>query len=433
MLRPVVLFAGLPLLPLACAIQPADPSPEQDPEATPSAYAQALAPTDAASILNVVNYPATDVATLDHAAGLDSRAAANIISHRNGPDGICPSDDDVSFATLDELDAVPYVGDSAFQKLASYSAAHPAPAPETVETVAFDGWQSETVTWAANHLGFTELDAVLDSRSAEAVVAQRPFLHVAQLGPLPYVGKTALESLRTQATVWWPLLRSGKTQSLAGTYDSVLFDDAAAAVALDIANQATLSDLTSHGVTTAPANAIIAARPFATLHAVADLSGVGPATMSALHAYAVSGQWGAASGPDACINAFDQAVQPHLADLLLMSESDRPIDIITFAGQGSTPPTAASVLALVAAPAGSTAELRPTERFYAALEPSSSDADPNAAAAVQSAVSAQLSNVIFVAVHAPAGSPNQAEVNVYLVGRTTCGDLVALHAIAIET
>jgi len=41
--------------------------------------------------------------------------------------------------------------------------------------------------------------------------------------------------------------------------------------------------------------------------------------------------------------------------------------------------------------------------------------------------------VIYVAAHAPAGSPDQAEVNVYLVGRTSCGDLVGPHAIAIET
>lgn len=116
-----------------------------------------------------------------------------------------------------------------------------------------------------------------------------------------------------------------------------------------------------------------------------------------------------------------------------MSESDRPIDILSFPSQGQAAPTAASVLALVAATPGSTAELRPTENFYIVLEPASDTADPNAAAAVQAAVSAQLTDVIYVAVHAPAGSLYQAEVNVYLVGRTSCGDLVALHSIAIET
>ena len=426
------LFGLLPLFSFACAVQSADPAWE-DPEATPSVYAQALEPTDAASVLAVVNYPGTDVAALDHVAGLDSRAATNIIIRRNGADGVSPSGDDVMFASLAEVDAIPYVGDAAFKKLVAYAVAHPAPASETVEGVLFQGWQSETVTWAANHLDLAALDAVLDIRSANAVLDQRPFLNVAQIGPLPFVGKSALEALRGQAQTWWATMGSDGSQRLGGTFDSVVFDEATAAVALAISNEAALGDFTSHGVTSTPANLIIAARPYTTLAAVANVSGVGPATMKALHDYAASGQWGVPAGPDACVNAFESAVQPHLADLLLMSESDRPIDIIAFPGQGAVAPTAASVLALVSTTPGSTAELRPTENFYIVLEPSSGTADPNAAAAVQSAVSAQLQDVIYVAVHAPAGSLYQAEVNVYLIGRTTCGDLVALHSIAIET
>ena len=119
--------------------------------------------------------------------------------------------------------------------------------------------------------------------------------------------------------------------------------------------------------------------------------------------------------------------------MLFLSESDRPFDLVSFPGAGTAAPTAASVLPLAGAPAGSTAELRDVGGFYAALEPASAAADPGAAATIEAAVGAQLSDVVYVAVPAPAGSPDTAIVDVYLVGRTRCGDLVGLHAVAIET
>ena len=52
---------------------------------------------------------------------------------------------------------------------------------------------------------------------------------------------------------------------------------------------------------------------------------------------------------------------------------------------------------------------------------------------MQAAIAAQLTDVIYVAVHKPASDLYQAEVDVYLIGRTACGDLVGLHAISVET
>jgi len=74
----------------------------------------AMPAADAAAIVAFVNYPGTDVVMLDQTVGLDSRAATNIITHRNGPDGVSPSDDDVVFADLASLDSIAYVGDHAF-------------------------------------------------------------------------------------------------------------------------------------------------------------------------------------------------------------------------------------------------------------------------------------------------------------------------------
>jgi hypothetical protein len=346
------------------------------------------------------------------------------------------------------------------------------------------------------------------------------------MGPQAYVGPAALGALHGHALAWWAAMHA-QPPSLAGTFDGVAFDAATAPIALAIANQASLHQLTTHAFTSAPANAILGARPYATLGDVATVKGVGQATMKALLAYAQSGTWvspvtgftlDAASiaaetdllkeqlvedegfaeyvlglagsrneadvimsalraeidrltaplagnvyvdqqtaneaidaaapvkqrtkdggwtylneigvvtpGTPACTATFDGAVGPHLGALLFMSESDRPISLVAYAGAGASAPTAASVLALVGAPAGSTAELRDPTSFYANLEPAGS-AD---ATAVQTAFQSQLTDIVYVAVIPP--SPNQALVQVYLVGRTSCGDLVGVTSISVET
>ncbi len=388
-----------------------------------SAAALQLPAPDAQRVLAFVNYPGTDADLLDHAVGLDSRAAQNIVARRNGADGVSPSADDQPFTTLAQLDAVAYVGDAALQKLSVYSAANPPPAGETVEGVAFAGWESQAVVYGVNLSSAADLDALLDARAVQGLVAKRPFSSVAAMGPVPYVGASALQKLRAQAPLWWSGLRG--TAGLGGDFDSVTFDNATASVALEIANQATSAQLTQHGVTSAPAAKIVAARPFTTLAQVAATSGVGTATMSALHAYAAGGQW---NPPVDCIASFDNAVGPYLPDLLFLSESDRPFDLVSFPGQGTTAPTAASLLALLKEPADWTAESRDPSNYYVDFEPAG-----DAASSVEAAIAAQLTDVIYVAVHQPAGSLNQAEVDVYLIGRTACGDLVGLHAVSIET
>jgi DNA uptake protein ComE-like DNA-binding protein len=398
-----------------------------DPESTPSEYAISLPPDQSALVLALVSYPGVDADELDHAAGIDTRAAHNIVAYRNGPDGLCPSSDDITFTSVAELDAVPYVGDATFRSLVSYAVAHPAPRGETVEGVAFAGWQVEAVVWGVGHATLAELDALLDGRAARALIAARPFSTVAQMGPVSYVGASALTQLRNAANGWWSAMNMS-APALAGTFDSVVFDEATATTALAIANEATSAQLTAHGMASAAASAILGNRPFATLAAVSATGGVGTATMNALKSYAQSGAWGQTATCD-----FDAAVRPHLGDLLFLSESDREITVVSFPGAGASAPTAASVLALAMEEAGTTAQLRSVADYYVALEPSSDMADPNAAAAIEAAVAANLSDVIYVAISLPRSDPYHAEVRVYLVGRTACGDLVGLRSIAVET
>ncbi len=90
-------------------------------------------------------------------------------------------------------------------------------------------------------------------------------------------------------------------------------------------------------------------------------------------------------------------------------------------------------MALVGSVAGSTPELRDPNNYYVAFESSGAGADPNAASDVQAAFMSQVTDVIYVAIHPPASSVDNSLVDVYLIGRTSCGDLVGIHSISVET
>ena len=100
------------------------------------------APVDTreATILAFVNDGGTTEPLLDDEVGLDRRAAANIIAHRAGDDEALGTSDDRAFGTLNELDAVPYVGPSALERLHDYAVANgfgPAPDGDVMAEVIF--------------------------------------------------------------------------------------------------------------------------------------------------------------------------------------------------------------------------------------------------------------------------------------------------------
>ena len=290
-IRPVM---AIPLLLVGCAAQLDD-----DYTTARSEVSLTLSTTDAASVLALVNYPGTDLGMLDNDAGLDSRAAAAIVAHRAGPDLACPSADDDAFDDLAELDAMPYVGDVAFAKLIAYAAAHPAPADESVEGVLFRGWEAKAIVWGVNQANVTELDigAGLDRRAAANLVAGAPFASVTAMGPVSYVGTSALEALRARALLWWAGMTSAPAPAQPIKVDGVAFDLRTTRVAVEIANAATHADLVAHGVWSTGASAIAGGRPYADLAQVGAVSGVGTATMRALHDYAASGTW---RNPEEC-------------------------------------------------------------------------------------------------------------------------------------
>lgn len=123
-------------------------------------------------------------AELDDDAGLDSRAAANIVAAR-------------PFATLHELDEVAYVGASALKKLLVFAET------EGHLTVCQAGGDCDdaAILEVANALTQAELDDVvgLDSRAAANIVAARPFATLTELDEVGYVGQSALGKLLAYA------------------------------------------------------------------------------------------------------------------------------------------------------------------------------------------------------------------------------------------
>ncbi|MBI3184329.1 MAG: hypothetical protein HYZ28_19520 [Myxococcales bacterium] len=296
----------------------------QDEQLDSSAFALSLPAADAAALLDFVNHPGTELPVLDSKVGLDVRAARNIIAYRDGADGVTPSADDNRFDTITELDAVPYVGDAALTRLRDYAVAYPPPPGELVEGVAFLGWQAESVIWAANGVTRGELTEIgLSTRAADNIILKRPFSTVGAIGAVPYVGSASLVKLRDHALTWWNAKR-GIAATSEAVYDGVAFDAAAERVALNISNQATYQQLTQEAkVYASGASAITSSRPYATLGAVANLSGVGTVTMQALHDYAVSGTWSVPPSPGDCSTGIALRGDADVADL------DRLLELAT--------------------------------------------------------------------------------------------------------
>lgn len=269
----------------------------------------AILDSEAELVLAFVNDEATDLGLLDYDVALNQRAAVNIIAER-------------PFATLEQLDAVPYVGPVALEQLLDYVLAHPAPAAETIEGVDFTADQAAAVVFGVNRASLQELDVTvgLDARAARSLVASAPFANLAEIAEVYYVGASALTHLRDYSPAWQADLDAGA--ALAGTFDTVTFDAAAALTALAIANGATYEELTWNGIYFAGAHLIVDNRPHANLSNLAAISGIGKGTMQSLHDLATSGDWPALE----CNGVFADAENATMQQYAIGLENFDPYD-----------------------------------------------------------------------------------------------------------
>ena len=161
---------------------------------------------DELALTRFLNDNSTTIQILDVQVGLDSRAANNLITHRNGPDQLFPSADDNLYDSAAEVDSVSYVGASAMSKLTAYANAGgwvkdgelfgtfdgvPFTVAEARATITY----VNTATTATLHEGIK-----LDSRAVNSIVAARPIATLATLSTLYYVGGSALTKIKTAAS-----------------------------------------------------------------------------------------------------------------------------------------------------------------------------------------------------------------------------------------
>lgn len=185
----VIVFAAL----IACDTAEVRPGLHDD--GTASARAIPDEGSDEATIaLYLAN--TLDEETLDIDVTLDSRAAANIVDYRAGDDGVEGTDDDQQFETVAELDAISYVGSSAFTDLVDYGWAIGLTG-EAVHGVLVGSAEEEAVLYLANMLGedALDVDVALDSRAAANIVDAGTLSTLDELDAVSYVGVSAMTKL----------------------------------------------------------------------------------------------------------------------------------------------------------------------------------------------------------------------------------------------
>ncbi len=161
----------------------------------------------ALGVMALVNDAATTEEVLDDDVRLDARAAASIAEYRAGDDGIYTggTHDDRIIRTIDELDALYFVGGSALSRLLAYATANGF-VPEggdllgVWDNVAFTVDEANGALAWVNASTDSELDAELDRRAVESILGARPLASVQQLSGLYFVGQTAMLAAREQGS-----------------------------------------------------------------------------------------------------------------------------------------------------------------------------------------------------------------------------------------
>jgi len=164
------------------------------------------------AVLAVVNDPAVGFELLDDDVGLDRRAAAGVIAHRDGPDGEFGTADDNLFDEIDELDAIRYVGRVALRRIELYALAY-----GYDDMVISDADRRVLQFLNGPELTFEELDDVvrLNRRAAASLYDfraaadgrvgtsdDRSFETMEQVDAQRYVGERALAQLRGYVLGW---------------------------------------------------------------------------------------------------------------------------------------------------------------------------------------------------------------------------------------
>jgi len=171
-----------------------------------STAAAATPELQAAGLLAFLNDPHTDLRTLDEQVGLDRRAATSLVQRRAGQDGQHGSADDRPFHSLDEVDAVAWVGPVSIQRMSSYASSRgymdDGHLPlGTWDQVSFTRSEARCTLALVNDASAHGLDrwVPLDRRAVESVLRARPIASMEQLSELYFIGPHAMSALKRHA------------------------------------------------------------------------------------------------------------------------------------------------------------------------------------------------------------------------------------------
>ena len=162
------------------------------------------------AILDLLHAPTTNVETLQ-AIDVHTRAAKHLVAHRDGPDAIAGTPDDVAFASLEEVDAVPWVGPVAMDALLSWGLDACEGLVE-VPTAPDPCLEESAVSWVNEASAEEMVDGGVHRRAAESLVETRQgpdgldgtdddvvFTSLDQIDAVPWVGPAAMEALEAWA------------------------------------------------------------------------------------------------------------------------------------------------------------------------------------------------------------------------------------------
>jgi hypothetical protein len=158
-----------------------------------------VTPNGEKSVIAFINSPQATFEVLDVKVALDKRAAGNIIKHRDGPDELFGTSDDNPFDSIEALDAIPYVGRSALEKLRTYVS----------KNMEGDALILLFINNPDTTLEILDVQVGLDRRAAINIIAHRngadgqvgtadddPIDSISELDEIKYVGKSAMEKVK---------------------------------------------------------------------------------------------------------------------------------------------------------------------------------------------------------------------------------------------
>lgn len=153
---------------------------------------------DAHAILNFLNGPDATEFSLVTEVRVQGRAAGSIVQHVHGEDRTLGTGDDDLLQSLEELDALRYVGTATIRTIDAWLRARGYQPSFEVEGVPFTVDEARAVVELANTATQAALDddVGLDARAARGIVAARPIATIQILAEVSYVSASALQRMK---------------------------------------------------------------------------------------------------------------------------------------------------------------------------------------------------------------------------------------------